>query len=425
MSRPRIFYGWWIVAAFFTLNAYWGATLLVGFSVFFDPIKEAFALSNTVTALAISLRMAASAVGAPAVGALLDRIGPRPLIFTATLTTGGGMILLAFAHSIWAFFLAFSIASVGFGIYVSGVGQASIAMWFVRHRVRAISLSLAGVGVGSLVVPILVWMEGEWGWRNSLVAVVVGLVSLGVPLSLLLRHRPERYGLQPDGDTSSGGESGGESEEPVNPSTTPDWDFGDVWRSRGFWLLTFGRASWGLAMGSQALFIIPHLEAQGFTKFVAGLAVTGVGAVGLVTAVGVGWLTDAVPKRQLLGFAYLIGGAGIVTLAFATSVWHLIPFVVLLGMGWRAAVPLYVSLSADYFGRLNFGKVQGLQMSVFTGALAVGPIIGAAVRDLTGSLTPVFVAFGALSVGSFAIAMLAGPPRPVERGAVVEAASPR
>ena len=414
MQRPKIFYGWWIALSYAVMNFYWSGTLLAGFSVFFNPIRESFGLSATATTAIISIRMGAAAIGSPLVGALFDRIGPRPLILVATLTTGGGMALLATAHSTWLFILSFSIASVGFAIFIAGTGPATMANWFVRNRGKAISIALGGAGIGSFIVPLLVWIEGEWGWRTSLIMVVIGLIALGVPLSMVLRHRPEQYGLRPDGDppvvlpeSALVGEAVPAAAEAPHIEGLP---FEVVMRNRSFWLLVTAQAILGLGTGAVTLFLIPHLEDQGLSKTTAGFAVTMVGAVGLGGTLVVGWLSDFMDRRQLMAVSYAMVGGGVALLAFTSSTWQIVPFAVLFGIGARSSFPVLSGLLADYFGRAHFGKVQGVQLGVFTAASAVGAIIGAVVRDATESFTPILAVYASLSVLSLALLPFAGRP---------------
>ena len=417
--RPRIFYGWWIALSYFVLNFYWGGTLLTGFSVFFSPIRESFGLSSTVTTAIIQVRQAGAIVGSPIVGHFFDRVGPRPLMLIATFTGGGGMALLAVSHSVGLFVLSFAIASVGFAIFIAGTGPAAMATWFVRHRGKAISIILAGATVGAFLVPAIVWMEDRWGWRTALLAIVVGLMVIGVPTSMALRHRPEQYGLRPDGDPSPDGESEGQllRKEPPDASARPpgEFTFREVMRSRTFWLLAGGHGITSLGSASAMLLVFPHLEEQGFSRTTAGVAVTAMGAAGLAGGLGMGWLSDYLERRYLVILAYVLQAGGMLLLAYSTTVWMLGAMAVLLGVGARASNPLVSSMLADYFGRANFGKVQGVLFSIFMTGTTAGPIAAAAAHDASGSYTVIFAAYGGLAAVSIAAMAVVRAPQRISR----------
>ncbi len=110
--------------------------------------------------------------------------------------------------------------------------------------------------------------------------------------------------------------------------------------------------------------------------------------------------------------SHLCSGGGIAILAFTTSVWHLMPFVALYAFGARASFPVLTSLLAEYFGRTNFGKIQGVLYSVFSAAGGIGPLIAAAVRDAHGSYTPVFAGYAGATVVSAVAITLVRKPKP-------------
>ena len=410
MRRPKIFYGWWIALSYFVMNFYWGGTLLIGFSVLFNPIKESFGLSATAATAIVSMRQGAAAVGSPFVGWAFDRVGPRPLMLAATILGAGGMSLVAFSHSTWQLVLSFLIASIGFAIFMAGTGPAAVGNWFVRHRGKAITLALAGAGVGAFIVPVVVWLEDQWGWRTALVVIVVGLVAIGLPLSMVLRHRPEQYGLRPDGDPP--GDPG-----PALGSTFEEesggHSFHAAMRSWSFWLPASGQAVIGLGSGSVALFFFPHLEEQGISKATAGVVVTAAGAVGLAAMLIVGWLSDRWDRRALIAGAWLLQAGSMWILAFASETWHLALYAILFGLGARSSFPMLTALLAEYFGRMHLGKIIGMQIGLFTACSAIGPIIGGVVRDASGSYTLVFAVFASLTMVSFLGVAASRRPTPV------------
>ena len=91
----KIFYGWWVVFACFFITFYIGGTAIFGFTAFFEPIAEETGWSYTQISIAASLRGLEMGILAPIMGFLVDRFGPRKLIFCGTLTVGFGFIFLS------------------------------------------------------------------------------------------------------------------------------------------------------------------------------------------------------------------------------------------------------------------------------------------------------------------------------------------
>ncbi len=412
--RPKIFYGWWMAWAYFVMNFYWAGALFAGFSALFNPIREAFGISATLATAAITLRNAIAFFESPFVGFLFDRVGPRPLMLAATFITAGGFSLLIFSHSTWAFFLSFAIASVGLSTFVAGTGPALMTVWFVRHRGKAIAIVLAGAGLGAFLVPPIAAMIDAWGWRVAMAVLVVVLLIISLPLSAMLRRRPEDHGLYPDGrppdpeDDVAGG-------RPGRPERA-DFGFREALRTRSFWLLVLAQFVVSIGTTAVHLFVIPHLEDQGFSTTSAAWVATALGLVSVFSTFGIGWLSDTFDRRLILIAVYLCQAGGLFLFANATSAWQLAIFIALFGVGARASGPVVISLLAEYFGRTNFGKIQGVLYSFFTGGAVVGPLIGAAVHDSSGSFTLIFVIFGAMTAVSVIAGAFAKRPVPAAAG---------
>ena len=413
LPRPRVYYGWYIAWSYFFMNFYWGGALLAGFSALFIPIKESFGLTATLLAVAISLRYGMAVIGSPVVGYIFDRHGPRSLMLFATLATGGGLLLLIISQSTLMLFVAFAIASVGFAIYIAGTGPAVAANWFVRQRGRAIGIVLAGGGFGGPLVSMVVWLEGQWDWRIALAIIIAGLMIVGIPGSLILRHKPEQYGLRPDGDQpQETGVKWPERPATMVPSTTESSiSVAQALKTRALWFTVSGFVIVSLGSGAINLLFIPHLVEQGFSPTTAGWTFAAMGAINIGTTLMVGWVSDVVDRRSLIIVSYLMQGGSLAIFAFATELWHLVPFVILFALGPRVSLLLVSSLLADYFGRSDFGKIQSVLFSGFTAANVVGPVMAGAVHDATGSYTLIFAGYAALAVIAVLVTTLVNRPR--------------
>ncbi len=417
LPRPRIYYGWYIVWSYFFMNLYWGGALMSGFSALFNPMRESFELSAALATAAISMRHGMAVVGSPIVGYIFDRHGPRMLVLAATFLAGGGLLLLVFSDSLFLLFVSFSISSVGFAIFIAGTGPAVAANWFVRQRGKAIGIVLAGSGFGGLLVRAVVWLEGEWEWRTALLILIVGLMIVGIPGSLVLRHRPEKHGLRPDGDPPLDdvvdGIEGPRRDPAPREGTAQDPDFTvtEAMKTSALWLIISGYVIVGLGGGALNLLFIPHLVDQGFSPETAAWTFTAVGGIGVGTTLIAGWVSDILDRRSLIMASYLIQGGSIAVFAFATQWWHLVPFAVLFALGARISSPMVTSLLAEYFGRSHFGKIQGVLFSGFTAANVVGPVVAGLVHDATGTYTLVFAGYAASVVPAVLVVALVRRPR--------------
>ncbi|MDA1349778.1 MAG: MFS transporter, partial [Chloroflexi bacterium] len=309
-GRPgtRIFYGWWMVAAGAVTQAYVGGTFWQGFGAFFDPIVAHFGWSRAATAGALSLQRLEAGLISPFVGIFINRYGPRRVILCGVLVSGLGFVFLSQTHSLWQFYVAMSVIGIGleFGSFFA-IG-ITVANWFVVKRAMAMSLFTAGTGLGGLLVPVVVALIALTDWRMGLLVVGVGFWVIGIPVALIMRSRPEEYGLLPDGgaadaDVPSSGDGTGRQEDAVpvtsvrslSASGEPSFTLRQALVTRSFWQLSLALGVTQLTM-SASVHHIPALADFGVSRATAGLVIMGVSMVSLASRLGTALVGDRLDK---------------------------------------------------------------------------------------------------------------------------------
>ena len=114
--KKRIFYGWWIVLASIVSSFYGIGIFNHGFTAFFNPIVKEFGWSRAVTSVAFALQRAESGLSAPIVGWLIDKYGPRKTMLLGAFLAGAGLIFLSRIETLWTFYFAFLIISIGISL---------------------------------------------------------------------------------------------------------------------------------------------------------------------------------------------------------------------------------------------------------------------------------------------------------------------
>ena len=184
--RPRIFYGWLIVLVS-AIGLFLGPPLMVfSFSVFFKSLVQDFHASRAAVSFAFSLFNIVGALLIPCIGMLIDRFGAKRVILVFTLLYGLGLCSALWVGSaLWQLYLLFTVLGVAMASGPSPVPYGVvISHWFNRHRGLALGLSMMGIGVGSVVVPILAQrLITSFGWRAAF-AIFGGAVVL-LPLPIL------------------------------------------------------------------------------------------------------------------------------------------------------------------------------------------------------------------------------------------------
>src|SRR5205823_12695498 len=98
--RPRVFYGWVIVAVVFVTMAV-GVNARTAFSLLFPPILDEFGWERGVTAGAFSFGFLVAAMLSPWLGRLMDRRGPRVVMELGIVMMAAGMMLATLVRTPW------------------------------------------------------------------------------------------------------------------------------------------------------------------------------------------------------------------------------------------------------------------------------------------------------------------------------------
>ena len=198
--RDRVFYGWWIVAAGFGLEALIGALVFHAYGAYVVLLREEFGWSKTMLSAAFSMARAESGILGPVQGWLTDRFGPRALIRVGMVIFGVGFLLFSQFTSPLGFFATFFLMALGSSLGGYLPISVAIVSWFRRRRALALSISSMGMAVGGFLTQLVALSLTRYGWRWTAAASGVLILLLGLPIAQLVRHRPEPYGLRPDGD---------------------------------------------------------------------------------------------------------------------------------------------------------------------------------------------------------------------------------
>ena len=183
--------------------------------------------------------------------------------------------------------------------------------WFQRHRAMALALLMTGTAAGGLMQPIVVPAMEEFGWRSA--AFVSGLIVIvaGVPLALVVRHRPEDHGYRVDGGPPP-------EEAGATHTATPEVSFTvrQALRTRAFWFLAIGHGMAALVIGSIFVhFQVYSNDSLGFSLSAGAFVILLMTVTTVVGQLGGGYLADRTNKRLTIVFALLAQAVSLVVLA--------------------------------------------------------------------------------------------------------------
>jgi len=308
--KKKVFYGWWVVGATNIICLLGYGTWLYSFGVFFKPMMNEFGWTRAMTAGAYSLRGIEGSFVAPIVGWAVDKYGPRIVIFCGGVISGLGFMLMYAVNSLLSFYLIYGVLlSLGMTAMLYLPAFAALANWFKRKLSRALSILAVGAGIGGFVcAPASTMLLTSLGWRLAFVVIGIAIWVVVLPLSLVVRHRPEDMGLRPDGDDPDEvyqGKNESASITPAPDSSDKDWTLKQALLSRTFWILSLAFLFSNIAHSIVIVHSIPALTDVGISAEKAAFSLGLLTLMSIIGRLSFGGLGDHLDKRYLFIISYI------------------------------------------------------------------------------------------------------------------------
>jgi MFS family permease len=412
--RDRLFYGW-IIVLVGAATQFLQGTVNQGFTTYLGPLQRDFGWSRAVLAGPRSITSVQNSIFGPVEGFLMDRFGPRNMSVTGVFIMGLGLILFGLTNSLWMYYLANIVIALGTGFYGMLIMSVAVNNWFRRKRTIAQSVMLLGWSLAGVVgVPVVVLVQGAFGWEISAIGSGLIIWAVGIPTSLLLRTKPEPYGLLPDGDTVAGENATANGR--AQPDPEHDFTLAEAIRTRTFWLISVGSAIGNLGMGTAQVHLFLHLEqGVGLGRTTAALVWTVASLSNIPSRLIAGFLGDRLPKNHMMGFAITMMALSVLVLAVATTARLAFVYAVLYGIGWGVRTPVMNAMQGEYFGRTSLGVISGWLHSLSLPLTIAAPVLAGYVADVQGTYRTTFIVVAVLMMVGAALMFVAARPTPPVR----------
>lgn len=381
----KIFYGWWIVLACFLIAFYVAGIIFYGFTAFIEPLVQEFGWSYAKVSFAASLRGLEMGILAPLVGLWVDRVGSRKLLLLGVSILGFGTILLGFTQSLTMFYGAFLLIAFGAGGCTSVVTMTAVANWFEKNVGKAMGVMASGFGASGLIVPLIVWLIGTYGWREASVILGIGMWIIGIPLTFVIKNSPEEYGYTPDGLAKK--ESG---KQPTDGEEEGEIKFKAAVRTRSYVFVNLAEIIRMMTLSAVVTHIMPYLSSIGMSRASASLAAAGIPLLSILGRFGFGWLGDLFEKKYVMAVAYSIMGLGTLAFSLVEINGLLYVFLFLFPVGFGGLAVLRSAILREYYGRRSFGKLMGIVMGFAAMGGIIGPTAAGWVFDTSGSYVDIW-----------------------------------
>lgn len=366
-------------------------TTILAFGAFIQPLSRDFGWSVPQIALGASIISIMIMLLSPVQGFLVDRFGGRAVVLWSVPVFSASLCSMYFLpNNLTVFYAAWVIISIcGIGVWPISYLRTT-AGWFEKRLGLALGVTNAGIGVGTLLIPLFVgYLLRNFGWRDAYLGLGVAALTAWPVAYLFLRDpAPSLSGVPLTGET-----------------------FAEARGTRPFWMALAAFFFIGLFSSPIIIHQVKIMIDAGIPPATATVVPAAFGLALLVGRLITGWLLDRL-SAILIMTALMAGGAlAAILYASGPSLPLAIFCAALTGFVIGSEFDVLSYIIPRYHGRISFGKIYGAIFAVFQLASAIGTYALGASRDSTGSYTTGLYVLAGCSVIAAALFTQLGPYR--------------
>ena len=317
----------------------------------------------------------------------IRKLGVGRTLLTGTVILFAGFGLLYASTGVMTYYLGTTLLGVGY-CFCGTVPAVHVLSSTFRRRSTVLGLYFTIGNLGAVAGPMMYYglQSGGMGWRSywllfAVAAVVIGGFST-IAASRLRLPGPEQHTQAVDGPAA--------------------WTVRAALGTVQFWVIVFAYTACLAINTTTHSFAYQHLLEHGIGE---GRASQMISLSALVCAIGsalAGVAGEKTSPRALTMFSLGCLGFSAALLAVADGPLVLILWMIAFGGGLGFSYVSTVMLLQEYFGQKASLELYSIMMAVSTSA-ALGPALGGAIKDQTGSFSGVFFGLAALSAVLFCV----------------------
>jgi MFS family permease len=407
----KVFYGWWLVGILFLFGLFGNGIISYSFTTLIEPLAREFGWSYTQISLAMSIRGFEIGLGAPLIGWLIDRWGSKKVVSSGAAMLCLGLLLLSQSRDLLLFYAAFILIGLGMTCFTMPITVIIVGNWFKKRIGLATGIAISGTSISGIFIPLITHIIELYSWRIAILGILISILIIILPLTFLLRDKPDKYGLLADGQPS------------INAEKVKDKGSArNTVRSKGIRQALGALVFWQLALMFTCLLfinnalvthIMPYLSSVGIDRYTASIAAGGIPLISAIGRTSAGWLADRFDKKLLTAVLFAIVSMAMVCCAFiqSNSTWLTAPFFLLFGFGVGGGATMAGLLVRTWQGDTNFGTIFGIMMGIPQLANIISAPLAGWVYDTWGTYQPFWFVTAGIAVMAMMITMTVSFPR--------------
>lgn len=398
-TEKKPFYGWVIVIGCILITMTMVPPIMALSNKYLIYVTEDLGISRSAFTLANTILQGLGIFLSPFVTKTLAK-GNLKRIQSISII---GYCVCYFSYSLATSPVHLYISSFLLGIFYLNATLIPVSMmvtnWFSKKRGLAMSLAMAGIGVGGTIFsPIITSLLENCGWRNTYRIMALIILVIALPTSLfLLKKRPEDVGLKTLGADEAPA-AGGASVKAAVPAGELKLSISESKGKLFFWMLLIGMLANGL-INSGALGHFPPAMQEMHGAAVQATIISMYSLIGIGGKLILGWVNDKYGVIASSIFGCVTFGLAFVFILMATNnTAMLYGMAVVFGLGNAIGTVSPPLVTAEVFGKEKYSEAYGIANSFTQVGLSLGSLGVAALYDMFDSYSIAWVILLLLTV---------------------------
>lgn len=368
------------------------ANIQYAWTLFVPEIQRTFGWQRAAIQTAFTIFVIVQTWLTPFEGWLVDKYGPRVMVFIGGFLTGLAWVIDSYATTLTGFYIGAAVGGVGVGcVYATCVNNA--IKWFPDKRGLAVGFTAGAYGAGSAltIIPIANMIaagnfQAAFFWY--------GLVQGSIIMACSVFLRAAR-----------------KDEVPVSTKVVQsrrDYTLLEAMRMPVFYvmfamfILTVTGGLMAVAqLGPMARDFGVHNYQVNFGLFVMAALPFALLLDRIMNGVSrplFGWISDHIGRENTMFVAFTLEGLGIIALAtFGHNPWAFILLSGLVFLAWGEVYSLFSATAADTFGTKHIGSIYGV-LYCAKGIAALLVPVGNIIMEMSGSWSTVLYTVAVMDI---------------------------
>ena len=356
------------------VSVFFSGGLIIGlntysFGLFIEPLEKEFGWTREEISLGYSISFVSS-LFAPIIGKFVDLKGTKIFLVGSLFLISFGFIFRPLMTNLNHWILLNSLVFAGYPGTLLLASGILMQVWFPKSRGRMVALATSGHNAGGLVIPLITLIVlSSFNWKFAY-AFFGGIILIIAIFSLFfVRNSPDKKNITLDNDVKKVG-----------------IDFISAIKTKKFIFLTLGITFAMFTYNGVMPQMAPHLQSEGLSLIAATIAMSYIGAMGIMSKLVFGRLSEKYSSIFMTCISVFLQALGlaVILLSFGNiiGIWT---GIIIFGIGFGGLGALITLNITECFGMKSLGSVYGMLSFLGIWASILAPWMMGRIYDSTSS----------------------------------------